>query len=603
MTALTGPLVVLAVLALGAARADAATFCVDTSAPECVDRPSVAAALAAAEDAPGIDTIRIGRRTEAGTFTDDGGGPVRIVGAGRTATVLEGTLDLGQAASSVAALAVRAPGATALALRGDGDGLRVDGGVRLRGGSVLRSSVITGPVTTAGAATAHSVVMSGPGVDVESGALTARHLTVYGTGAIGVRIAPGAVATLADSIVWGFATAFSGSFAAPNSDYPGAAGAVDPGFVNVPADLGLRAGSPLVDAGDPEPLGDTEPLEDAAGAVRAVDGNGNGAARRDVGALERGPPPPPGTRGNLLANPGAEQGIAATNDTASPAPPRWTRTGAFTSVRYGTVAGPFAFPPLDVAAALRAGDAFFAGGPGAAASLTQVVDVSRWAPEIDARAGARVRLSALLGGFRRSEDRATVSAEFRGPTGARRGGFSLDTVTPAERANATMLAARLAERPVPRLTRTIAVTVRAGTPGGTYNDAYADDIALVPRIARLPGLRRPGSGRRPFAGVPVLSRRVRVDRRGRARVRLGCASATVGLCSGVVTLARLRSTVLGSVRVALRPGRVRRVRIPLSRRARRSLSRRRTAGHVYAASRDGQGVTRTTVASVRIVRR
>ena len=595
-------LVVLVVLALDAARADAATFCVDVAAPACVARPSVAAALTAADAEPGIDTIRIGRRTEAGTFADDGGA-VRIVGAGRAATVLEGRLDLGDDRSSVAGLALRAPGETALALRGAGDGLRVDGGVRLRDGADLRSSVITGPVTTAGEAAAHSVVMAGPGVDVESGTLTARHLTVYGTGAVGVRIAPGAVATVADSIVWGFAGAFSGSFTAPHSDYPGAAGAVDPGFVAAPGDLGLRAGSPLVDAGDPELLGDTEPLADATGAVRAMDGNGDGAARRDVGALERRPPLPPSTRGNLLANPGAEQGTAATDDIASPAPPRWVRTGAFTSVRYGTVAGPFAFPPPDAAAWLRAGDAFFAGGPGGAASLSQVVDVSRWAPEIDGRAGARVRLSALLGGFRRSEDRATVSAEFRGPTGARRSGFALDTITPAERANATMLTARLAERPIPRLTRTIAVTVRAGAPGGSYNDAYADDIALVPRVPRLPGVHRPGAGRRPFAGVLLLSRRVRVDRHGRARVRLGCATATVEGCGGVVTLARMRSTVLGTLRIAMQPGRVRRVRIPLSRRARRSLSRRRTDGHVYTAARDGQGLTRTAVAPVRIARR
>ena len=356
------------------------------------------------------------------------------MGAGRTATVLEGALDLGEDESSVAALAVRAPGATALALRGAGDGLRVDGGIRLRDGAALRSSVVTGPVITAGDVAAHSVLIAGTGIDVESGALTARHLTVYGAGAVGVRIAPGALATVGDSIVWGFDAAFSGSFAATHSDYPGVVGAVDPGFADPPADLGLGARSPLIDAGDPAPLDDAEPLEDAAGAVRAIDGDGDGTAQRDVGALERRPPPPPSTRGNLLANPGAEQGTLATNDTASPAPPRWTRTGAFTSVRYGTVAGPFAFPPLDVGLVLRAGNGFFAAGPGGAASLTQVVDVSRWAPEIDARAGARAHLSALLGGFRRSEDRAIVSAEFRGPTGVRRGGFALDTVTAAERA-------------------------------------------------------------------------------------------------------------------------------------------------------------------------
>ena len=69
-------------------------------------------------------------------------------------------------------------------------------------------------------------------------------------------------------------------------------------------------------------------------------------------------------RGNLIANPGAEQGTAAIDDRACPAPPQWARTGAFTSVRYGTVAGVFAFPTLAAAATLRAGHAFFAAGPG-----------------------------------------------------------------------------------------------------------------------------------------------------------------------------------------------------------------------------------------------
>ena len=175
-------------------------------------------------------------------------------------------------------------------------------------------------------------------------------------------------------------------------------------------------------------------------------------------------------------------------------------------------------------------------------------------------------------------------------------------MTPAERANATMLAARLAERPIPRLTRTIAVTVRAGAPGGSYNDAYADDIALVPRVPRLPGVHRPGARapavRRRAAAVAAgaggpprpRARAARVrERHGRdLRRRRDARPAALRRCS-----ARLR--------VALQPGRVRRVRIPLSRRARRSLARRRTAGHVYAAARDGQGLTRTTVAPVRIV--
>jgi hypothetical protein len=333
-----------------------------------------------------------------------------------------------------------------------------------------------------------------------------------------------------------------------------------------------------------------------------MDGDGDGTARRDVGAAERRPPPPPPTGGNLLANPGAEQGTAAEDDTASPAPPRWRRTGGFTSVRYGTVVGLVAFPTLDAASLLGAGHAFFAGGPSGAATATQVVDVSGWAPEIDGRAGVSMRLSALLGGYRLSDDRAVVSAHFRGPSGARLGGFSLDSVTAAERGNATMLLARLAGAPVPRLTRSVAVTVRSGTPGGSYNDAYVDDIALVPRVPPLAGVpRRRARARRPFGGVAVISRRVRVAR-GRARVRIACPSASVRRCAGMVTLARRRFVILGSRQVALRPGESQRVRIPLSRRERRTL-RRPQRGHVYTAVRDGQGLTRTATAPVRIVRR
>ena len=593
-------LAVAALLTL-AAPAQAATFCVEVSAPGCSDRDTVAAALAAAADEPGTDTIRIGRHSEEGAFADAGGEAVRIVGAGRNETVLTGPVDLGESASGIAGVTVHDPDETALALRGDGRDLRVEGDVRLRGGSALRSSTIAGAVTAAGAVTVHSVAAVGAGVQVESGELTGQNLTVYGTGPVGVRMmGEDASATIADSVIWGYAAGVAGTTTLTRSLLPGG---TDPGFVAPPGNLGPRAGSPLVDAGDPAPLAATEPLEDAVGAVRAMDGNGDGIARRDIGAFERRPPAPPSTRGNLLANPSAEQGDAATDDRASPAPPRWARTGAFTSVRYGTVAGVFAFPPLDAAAVLNAGHAFFAAGPGRAASLRQVVDVSRWAPEIDARAGAVVRLSALLGGFRASEDHAVVAAHFRGPFGNPLGAIGLDTVTAAERGNATMLAARLARGTLPRLPRTVVVSVRAPAPGGGYNDAYVDEIALVPRIAPLRGLARPHRrARRQFAGAAVLSPRVRVDRKRRARVRLGCPSATFGSCSGVVTLVRRRAVILGARRVALRPGQIRRLRIQLSRRERRAL-RHRTPGHVYVAVRDGQGLTRTVTARVRIVRR
>jgi hypothetical protein len=568
--------------------AQAATYCVATSAPGCDERDSVADALDAAADAAGTDTIRIGPHTESGSFSDRGGEPVRILGSGRGATVLAGRVDLGEDASAIAGVTVRQRDATALALRGTAEDVAVEGDVRLRDGSALRSSAVAGTVTAAGAVAIHSVVADG--IQVESGALSARNITVRA----GVVTAPAARVALTDSVVL---VALTGTFTLTRSLVPGGA---DP---RLGPDLVPRANSPAVDAGDPAPLAATEPQADARGAVRAMDGDRDGIARRDIGAFERRPPAPPSIAGNLLANPSAEQGAAATDDRASPPPPRWTRTGAFTSVRYGTVSGAFAFPSLDAAVTVRGGRSFFSAGPGRAASLRQVVDVARWAPEIDARSGARMRLSALLGGFRASEDHAVVTARFLDGFGRSLGLMTLDTVTAAERGNATMLTPRLRRAVVPRLTRAVAVNIRAPAPGGSYNDAYVDAVALVPRIAPLRGLLRPRRrAPRGFAGAAVLSPRVRVDRRRRARVRVGCPSATFGTCSGVVTLARRRSVILGARRVALRPGQIRRLRVQLSRRERRRLGRH-TAGHVYVAVRDRQGLTRTVTARVRILPR
>jgi hypothetical protein len=68
---------------------------------------------------------------------------------------------------------------------------------------------------------------------------------------------------------------------------------VDPQFVDAPSgDLRLVGGSPLIDAGDPAALALDEPATDSGGNARVVDGNGDGTARRDIGALEyqRNPP-------------------------------------------------------------------------------------------------------------------------------------------------------------------------------------------------------------------------------------------------------------------------------------------------------------------------
>jgi hypothetical protein len=615
--------VVAAVLALAwapVATADAATYCVGVRAAGCTSKDTAADAFASARADAERDTILLGRLSEAGPFADATGRPVRVVGLGADVTRL-------RPGTTGPTLRLQDPGSSARMLRVDGgpapalqidDGAevassQVEGRVRMRGGTASLSSVLVDAL--------------GPGVEITCETGTARvaleHVTVRGSGDTGVSgscaAAGRAIAvTATDSIVWGFGRGFElggGSLAATYSDFPEATGdaniSADPRFT-APGDARPQPGSPALDAGRPDALADDEPHEDALGFVRIADGTGDGALRRDMGALELQPPPLGAVAGNALANPGAEAGTPAEDDTSSPAPPQWSRTGAFTFVRYGTVVGSFPFPSRQTGAALGAGNAFFAAGPGNGNTATQLVDVSDAAPEIDLGDGSAA-LSALLGGYRASPDGAIVAAEFRGPAGRALGHLQIGPVTAGDRGGATNLLPRSAAGAMPPLTRTVAVTLRSVPAAGGYDDAYFDSVALVPRVSggapHHDPLRRPNGRRmRPFTGVAVVSRRAAVDRRRRAWVRLACANRVVGRCTGTVTLtARIART--GERRVArrgfvLRRGRVTRVSIPLSRAGRRAIGgkRRRVRGRIYVAARDGQGLTRTSAAPARLVR-
>ena len=603
-----------------AARADAATYCVEVRSPGCVAEDTAMEAFTAARADADRDTILLGRLNAEGPFADATGRPVRVIGLGAEATRL-------RAGASGPALRLLDPGSSARELRLEGGSAPA---LQLDDGAALESSLVSGRVRVrGGAAELSSVAVTGPGpvLDVGCEAASVRlaldGVTLSGSGDAGVSAgcatAGRTVAiTAAGSIVWGFASAFAlgpgAGVTATHSDYPGASGEtnvdVDPRFAG-PGDVRLRPDSPLVDAGRPAALGDDEPHEDALGFVRAVDGNGDGTPRRDIGALELQPPAPAVVSGNVLSNPGAEAGTAAEDDTSSPEPPAWARTGTFTSVRYGTVAGMFPFPTRRVSEVLGAGDAFFAGGPGRENSATQVVDLADAAPEIDAGEGTAA-LSALLGGYRGSGDGAIAEAEFRGPAGGGLGSMRIGPVGAAERAGATTLLPRSTGAAIPPLTRTVAVTLRSTPPSGGYDDAYFDTVSLVPRMAGMPPHTAPAAaaGRRlrPFAGVKLTERRAAVDSRRRVWLRLACASRTAGRCRGVVTLtARLEPRAaerrVASRRFDLRRGRTGRLAIPLTRAARTALgAKRRLPGHFYTAARDGQGVTRTSTGPARVVR-
>jgi hypothetical protein len=603
------PFVVLVLFCALAARAEGATYCVGVRADGCVDKATAADAFTAARADTDRDTILLGRISETGAFADATDRPVRVVGLGADATRL-------RAGTTAPALRLLDPGSSARELRADSlqldDGAQVSsavvgGAVRARGGDPQLSSVVASSV----AATCDASELD----------LELDHVTVSGTGDAGVTIGcdtPGrtAAVTVANSIVWGFTRAFAtgnaSSVSTTYSDYPGATGdtnmAFDPRF-QAPGDVRLRPDSPLVDRGRPGPLSDAEPHEDALGYVRVVDGNADGTPRRDIGALELQPPAPFPLPGNVLTNPGAEGGTAATDDMSSPAPPGWTRTGAFTSVRYGTVAGVVPFPSRRVSEVLAAGDAFFAAGPGKGGSATQVVDLRDAAPEIDMGRGT-IALSAALGGYRASGDGAIVEATFRAPGGASLGSVRIGPVTAADRANATTLLPRRADAPIPPLTRTVAVTLRSTPASGSYDDAYFDSVSLVPRTGGLvPHADPSGPKLRSFLGATVVSRRLPVDSRRRVWVRLACSSRTVKRCRGSLALtARLAKK--GPVRriarrtFSLRHGHAKRLPIRLNAPARRAISRSRKLrdGRAYPSARDGQGLTRAGVAIVRIVR-
>ena len=247
-------------------------------------------------------------------------------------------------------------------------------------------------------------------------------------------------------------------------------------------------------------------------------------------------------------------------------------------------------------------------GPSAASSAGQLVDLTGIAPEID-RGGATASLSGLLGGYRADADAGSVEATFLDPAGRPLGApVVLAAPSAAERANATTLLPRGRTDPIPPLARSVAVTMRAARATGGYGDAYFDNLALaVAAPGAPPPPPDPGPGAppvKPFAGIRVLTDAATVGRRGRIAMRLACVDGTVGGCDGVLTLAgalRRGSTPapLALARVALGPGATRRVHLRLDRRVRRAVRRRcRIRMSLFAAVRDGQGLTRTSTVPI-----
>jgi len=259
------------------------------------------------KDSGGIDSVigagnvfRNGEvRGEFGGTIDDG---LRAGGASGGSLLVEDATIRGASWSLIASEA----GSQLTVRRTDVIGARTYGAIATRGSLIVENSRMT--------------VADGVGLyasaSTDPTSLTVNHTTVLNGGAsypaIDIEKASGAAnvtVNASNSILRGFSSGYKVNAAAgPGigvakltvrySDLAAKgtnSGLLDIGTGNIDidpqlaADLSLPADSPAVDAGDPAPGG---LATDFLGAPRPVDGNGDGVARRDMGAFEYQPPAP-----------------------------------------------------------------------------------------------------------------------------------------------------------------------------------------------------------------------------------------------------------------------------------------------------------------------
>jgi hypothetical protein len=324
--------------------------------------------------------------------------------------------------------------------------------------------------------------------------------------------------------------------------------------------------------------------------------------------------------GNLLADPGAEDGAAAPDAQHSVVPPGWfappAGTALPTAVTYGAPGG---FPSLAQAAALDGGRAFFAGGPpnpdpkldNKFSQLEQTVDIPAAAfPDVDA-GNVVLTMTACLGGYASQDDTAEILADVFNQQGQAAPPHSVIVVigpNAAARGNATGLVPVNGSVSLTGGIRRIQATLLfvRSSGAGTYNDAYADNIGVYLTEVGTPtptahcsappagagSTPGPGGGAQggavgnPAGSVPALARPVVA--KGGSAARLSSSMATVAVpltceghdasCAGSVQLTvaglpHVSSLTLGSRAFSIPPGATRTVQVRLGRSAKRRLAR------------------------------
>jgi hypothetical protein len=209
---------------------------------------------------------------------------------------------------------------------------------------------------------------------------------------------------------------------------------------------------------------------------------------------------------NLVVNPGAELGDPSLSGYSAVTIPGWTVTGTPTVIEYGAPRNAWpigtSFPMPDLPSFLGypkaksgppdGGNQFFGGGDVATATLTQTVDLSGAAGDIDLGT-TTYNLSGWLGGYLSDQSGASVKVDFLDANKTYLGTAKLAEVGPLERWFQTGFKHRATSGTLPTGTRyaQVAVTlddnawVTFGVPwllGGAdfaYNSAFADNIAFT----------------------------------------------------------------------------------------------------------------------------
>jgi hypothetical protein len=197
---------------------------------------------------------------------------------------------------------------------------------------------------------------------------------------------------------------------------------------------------------------------------------------------------------NLLVNPGAEVGDPSLSGYTSVSIPGWAVTGTPTVVKYGTITRPPS--PLSTPAPLSpsflqfprpdqgppdGGAQFFGGGNVATATLTQVVDLSGAAFQIDAGT-TPYTLSGWLGGFLEDPSAVTVTVDFLAADQTQLGAGKIGPLSVFDRGFKTILLQRQTSGTIPAGTRSavVVVTFTDRNPNASkYNNAYADNFSFT----------------------------------------------------------------------------------------------------------------------------